>query len=281
MRVRAIAVRTPYWRPETDYIRVILDAVEHLIQDGDIVTVSEKALSVARGLIVDESKIRPGLLAKLLSRIWIRRIWGGPLGKITKLKRRTLRRLRNYPIIEGGAHKKLALRYAGLLQALRHFSEGGIDASNLPYSYVSLPLRDGVEVAEEIREAIEKRTGRRVVVMIVDGDTTYSFRNLHLAPRRLRVKGLIHFGGFLTFVLGRALSLKKRATPISISGKELNPDYALTLANIAHRVRGYGAGGTVWDMARRFKVDLTGVTWEMLESVTHRPIVILRSLQMI
>lgn len=276
MRVRAIALRTPYWRPETNYIRVVLDAVEPLVQDGDIVTVSEKALSVARGLIADESNIRPGLLARLISRIWMRRIWGGPLGKITKLRRRTLRRLRNYPVLEGGAHKELALRYAGFLQALRHFSEGGIDASNLPYSYVSLPLRDGLEVADEIRTAIEDRTGRRVMVMIVDGDTTYSFRNLHLAPRRLRVKGLIHLGGFLTFVLGRALNLKRRATPIAVSGKELNPDYALTLAHIAHRVRGFGAGGTVWDMARRFKVDLTGVTWEMLESVTHRPLVILR-----
>ncbi|MFB0543461.1 MAG: coenzyme F420-0:L-glutamate ligase, partial [Candidatus Bathyarchaeia archaeon] len=198
MRVKAIALRTPYWRPTTDYIRVILDAVEPLIQDGDIVTVSEKALSVARGLIVDESKIRAGLLARFLSRIWMRRIWGGPLGKITKLRKRTLKQLRNYPIIEGGAHKELALRYAGLLQALRHYSEGGIDASNLPYSYVCLPLKDGVEVADKIRAAIEKGTGRRVVVMIVDGDTTYSFRNLHLAPRRLRVKGLVHLGGFFT-----------------------------------------------------------------------------------
>lgn len=278
MRLRTITLRTPYWRPGTDYVRVLLDAVENIIQDDDIVTVSEKAISVARGLIVDESKIKPGLLARLLSGIWMRRIWGGPLGKITKLKRRTLRRLRNYPIIEGGAHKELALRYTGLLQTLRHYSEGGIDASNLPYSYVSLPLRDCVEVADKIRTAIEDRTGKRVVVMIIDGDTTYSFRNLHLAPRRLRVKGLVHLGGFLTFVIGRALSLKRRATPIAISGRELNPDYALTLAHIAHRVRGYGAGGTVWDMARRFKVDLTGVTWEMLETVVHRPIVIIREI---
>jgi len=32
----------------------------------------------------------------------------------------------------------------------------------------------------------------------------------------------------------------------------------------------------VWDMARRFGTSLTGVTWEMLESVEHRPVVVLR-----
>jgi len=277
MRIRSIALRTAYWRPGTNYTSAILESVQRLIQDGDIVTVSEKALSVALGFIVDESKIRPSLLAKLLSRIWMRKIWGGPLGRITRLRRRTLEQLRSYPIAEGAAHKEVALRHVGLLQALRHYSEGGIDASNLPYSYVSLPLRDGTAVAEELREAIEKRTGRRVTVMIVDGDTTYSLRNLHMAPRRLKVKGLIHFGGFLTFVLGRASGLRERATPIAVSGAALNPDYALTLAEIAHKVRGGGAGRTVWSMARRFGVGLAEVTWEMLEGVTHRPIVVLRA----
>jgi F420-0:gamma-glutamyl ligase-like protein len=277
MRIRAIALRTAYWRPGTDYVTTISEAVQHLVQDEDIVTVSEKALSVALGSIVDESKIMPSLLARLLSRIWMRRVWGGPLGRITRLRRRTLEQLRNYPIAEGAAHKEVALRYAGLLQALRHYSEGGIDASNLPYSYVSLPLRDNVAVAEELREAIERRTGMKVTVMIVDGDTTYSLGNLHLAPRPLKIKGLIHLGGFLTFVLGRFWKFKERATPIAVSGAAMNPDYALTLAEIAHRAMGGGAGRTVWSMARRFRVGLAGVTWEMLESVAHRPIVLLRA----
>ncbi|RJS88662.1 gamma-glutamyl ligase [Candidatus Bathyarchaeota archaeon] len=276
MRIRAVVIRTDYWRPGTDYVRTIVEAVRPIVRDGDIVTVSEKAISVARGLIIDESRVRPSLLAKFLSEVWMRRIWGGPLGRITKLRRRTLRRLKRYPVAEGAAHKEAALRYVGLLQALRHYSEGGIDASNLPYSYVSLPLRDGEAVATEIRGAIERETGRRVTVMIVNGDTTYSFRNLHLAPRHLRVRGFVHLGGFLTFVVGRTLGLRRRSTPIAISGGELNPDLALTLADIAHKIRGYGAGRTVWDMARRFKVGITGVTWEMLESVVHRPIVVLR-----
>jgi len=276
MRIRAIPLRTPYWRPRTDYVTALLEPIEQLVRNGDFVTVSEKALSIARGFIIDESKVEPSLLARFLSRIWMRRVWGGSLGKVTRLRKRTLMQLRNYPRLEGAAHKQVALSYAGFLQALRHYSEGGIDASNLPYSYVSLPLRDASAVAERLRRMIEEKTGKKVVVMIVDGDTTYSFRNLHLAPRRLNVRGLIHLGGFLTFVLGRFFRLKGRATPIAISGTELHPDYALSLADVAHRARGRGAGRTVWSMARRFNVGVAGVTWEMLESVVHRPIVLLR-----
>ena len=276
MRIRAIPLRTPYWIPGIDYITAVLKPIQQLVQEGDIVTVSEKSLSVAQGLIIDESKVKPSLLAKFLSRVWMRRVWGGPLGKVTGLRKRTLMHLRSYPLLEGAAHKQVALSCVGFLQALRHYSEGGIDASNLPYSYVSLPLRDASAVAERLRRVIEEKTGKKVVVMIVDGDATYSFRNLYLAPRRLKVRGLIHLGGFLTFVLGRVFRLKGRATPIAISGAELHPDYALTLADMAHRSRGRGAGRTVWSMARRFNVGVTEVTWEMLESVVHRPIVLLR-----
>ena len=112
--------------------------------------------------------------------------------------------------------------------------------------------------------------------MIVDGDTTYSWRNLHLAPRRLPVPGLVHLGGFLTFVLGRMLGFRARSTPIALAGRDLNPDLALTLANVAHRVSGHGAGRTVWDMSESMGTSITGVTWEMLEGAEHAPIVILR-----
>ena len=54
---------------------------------------------------------------------------------------RLLVRLRNYPLESGSRHKQLALEQAGVLQALMFGSEGGIDGSNLPYAYVSLPLK--------------------------------------------------------------------------------------------------------------------------------------------
>ena len=275
MKLKAIRVRTMFWRPGTDFIAEIANAVRPLIMDGDVVTISEKALSTAMGFIVDESRIVPGAVALFLAGFWMRKIWGGPLGCLTKLRQNTLERLRDYPKKEGSAHKQVALWYTGLLQALRHYSEGGIDASNLPYSYVCMPLRNPRKVAEEIQEELLKQM-HGITVILVDGDTTYSWRNLHLSPRRIPVRGTFHFGGFLTFVVGRILGFHSRASIVALSGRTMNPDFALTLANVAHRVRGYGAGRTVWDMAERFNVEITEITWKMLDTVKHYPIVILR-----
>ena len=275
MKVKAVSVRTRYWRPGTDYASEIARRVRGLVEDGDIIMVSEKALSTASGFLVDEAEVKPGRVARLLAGPWTRRLWGGPLGTITGLKQQTLANLRNYPA-EGAAHKQVALRTVGLLQSMRHYSEGGIDASNLPYSYVSLPLRDASWVASRIREAVRGRTGRRVTVMIVDGDTTYSWRNLHIAPRSVELPGLIHMGGFLAFIIGKVLRLQARQTPIAASGDGVNPDRALWLARLHHRLCGGGAGRTVWSMSREMETSLTGVTWEMLESVKHYPITVIR-----
>jgi F420-0:gamma-glutamyl ligase-like protein len=71
--------------------------------------------------------------------------------------------------------------------------------------------------------------------------------------------------------------LKRRATPLAVAGCEVSAEAALEIAEIANRARGFGAGRTVWDMAERFKVGLTEVSWEMLATVKHKPIVIVRS----
>jgi len=276
LRLKVRKIKTGYWKPGTNAINEITSALSNGLDDGDIVVVSEKALATAQGLVIDESEIEPGSMARLIAKYWERKVWGGPLGRITKLKQRTLENLRNYPIMEGAAHKQLALRRMGLLQALRHYSEGGIDASNLPYSLVSLPLPNPRETASLIMETLQEVNGRDVTVMIVDGDATFSWRNLHLAPRRVNFPGLIHAGGFLIFVVGRCLGLRARPTPIAYAGEVINPDRALWLAAAANRARGSGAGGTVWGMSRRFGTKLNGVSLDMLEEVEHVPVVVLR-----
>jgi F420-0:gamma-glutamyl ligase-like protein len=275
LKITAIKVKTRYWPPGTDYIHEIVEAVKEVIQDGDIVTISEKAISTAMGNLINESMTRPGKLAKPLASFWMRRLWGGPLGKLAKLREHTKVRLKNYPYNEGAAHKQVALEHVGLLQALRHYSEGGIDASNLPYSYVCLPLEDPKRIADLIQSALEV-FGKHLSTILVDGDATYSKRNLHIAPRKVPIPGIIHKGGFLTFLLGRKLNFTERSTPLAVSGTVRNPDFLLTLANVSHRVRGHGAGRTVWDMARSLGVGLTDVTWKMLKLVDHYPIAILR-----
>lgn len=272
----AVSVITPYWRPGEDYVQQIVDAVKNIVETGDFVTVSEKAISTALGNIADESVINPSRLARFLAKYWMRYVWGYVLGPLCHLRKRTIQRLRIYPVEEGSAHKQLALKRAGILQTFMQGSEGGIDGSNLPYSYVSLPLENAQLTAQTIRNRIRSELRKNVAVVIVDTDKTYSFNGFHFTPRPKPIEGIHSFGGFLTYLLGRFFKMKQRATPIAIAGPEIGGEDALEVAKIANRSRGFGAGRTVWDMAETFKVPLTGVTWDMLDKVEHKPIVIVK-----
>jgi len=273
---KAIAVLTLYWKPGEDYLKKIVESIRDRIDDGDFLTISEKAISTALGNIVDESTAKPGWAASFLAKYWMRYVWGYFLGPLSCLRRKTVQRLREYPLKEGSAHKQVVLEHAGFLPSLMYGSEGGIDASNLPYSFVSLPLESAQKIAERIRRRVKSRLGKETVVMIVDTDKTYSFRNFHFTHRSKPIQGIHSFRGFLAFTLGRFFKIKRRATPIAVAGSKIGVENALEIAEMANRSRGFGAGRTVWDMAERFRVPIISVTWEMLNKVEHKPIVIVK-----
>ena len=272
----ALALTTSYWKPGDNYTDKVISALEGKIENGDFVVVSEKAISTAKGNIIDESTVKPSLNARVIARFWMRIIWGYPLGIMCHFGQRLLRRLREYPLDSGGRHKQVALQYAGFWQALMFGSEGGIDGSNLPYSYVSLPLNNADKVAQEIREQISVKLKRNVCVIIADTDKTYKFRNFFFTPRPEPFRGIHSFGGTATYTMGRMLKLKKSSTPLAVAGCTLQASEALTITNIADKARGPGSGATVWDMAARFQVEVNGVSWEMLSKIRHKPLVIVR-----
>ena len=179
----------------------------------------------------------------------------------------------------GSRHKQAVLNQAGLLEALMFGSEAGMDGSNLAYAYVSLPLTNAKNIARRIQSQIKLTLGKEVTVMILDTDKTYSFRNFHFTPKPKPLRKIHSFGGFLTYVVGQALKLKKTPTPIALVGDKLNIREALKIACIANHVMGFGSGKTVWNMAGRFNVELDEVSWEMLETVKHKPIAIVRKTQ--
>ena len=273
---KARAITTPFWKPGDNYLTYITQAIKSKIKDGDIIAVSEKALSTALGNIVDESKAEPSWTADFLARCWMRIVWGYFLGSLCHLKRETIQRLRNYPTKEGTRHKQVTLQYAGLLHALMYGSEGGIDGSNLPYAYVSLSLPKATEVAQKIRIAIKETLNKNVTVLIVDTDKTYSLGSFNFTPRPAATMGIHSNCGVLAYVTGRSMKLRNHATPIAVTDTKLGTQEALSISTIANMTRGYGAGRTVWDMADRFGVSLTQTTWEMLEKIEHKPIVIMR-----
>jgi len=274
---KVLPIVTKYWKPGQDYLEEILRSVKGRLADDDFIVVSEKAISTARNNIVDENQVEPSLSAEFIAAFWMTIAWGYFLGTLCHLKRALLQHIREYPAEMGSRHKQVALQHAGLMQALMFGSEGGIDGSNLPYAYVSLPLNDAKTIAETIRERVWLGLQKKAVVMIVDTDKTYSLKYFHFTPRPNPIKGIHCFGGFTAYVAGRFFKLEKRATPLAISGRKLRVEEALEIAELANRSRGFGAGRTVWDMARNFKVALTDVSWEMLQTVKHKPIVIVRS----
>lgn len=275
-KYHALAVTTSYWKPGDNYTNKILDALVNKVQDGDFVVVSEKAISTASGNIVDESTITPSANAKFLARFWMRVVWGYCLGVLCHFGVRLLKRLRNYPVESGSQHKQVALEQAGLLQALMFGSEGGIDGSNLAYSYVSLPLKNPGELAQRIRGQIHLRLNRNVCVIIADTDKTHKFKNFYFTPRPKPMRGIQSLGGVTTYIVGRALRIKRSSTPLAVAGCGLGAGEALSITNIADRARGPGSGATVWDMAARFHVEAAGVSWEMLGALRHKPIVLVR-----
>ena len=272
----ALAIVTNYWKPKDNYTDKIINAIENEIEAGDFVVVSEKAISTALGNIVDEACVKPGLSARVMAHFWMRFVWGYPLGLLCGFGQRLLKRLRNYPLESGGRHKQVAIQYAGFWQALMFGSEGGIDGSNLPYSYVSLPLNNADELALNIRNQIRLRLRKNVCLIIADTDKTYKFRNFFFTPRPTTLKGIQSLGASSTYILGRILKLKKSSTPLAVAGCNPGASEALKITNIADKARGPGSGATVWDMAARFKVEVNGVSWEMLEALRHKPIVIVR-----
>jgi F420-0:gamma-glutamyl ligase-like protein len=276
-KYKVLPLTAQYWRPGQDYVQQIVRCIDGKIADNDIIVLSEKAISTARNNIVDESRTSLTATAKLIAAFWMPKIWGYILGPSCHFEMRLVNRIRRYPHEAGSRHKQVVLEQTGLLQALMFGSEGAIDGSNLPYSYVSLPLKKPDEIAEAIRKRIQLRLGKRVAVMIVDTDKTYSFKCIHFTPRPSPIKGIHSCGGFVTYTFGRLLKLRKRATPLALVGRQLTVEESLAIAQIANRSRGFGAGRTVWEMAEKFNVSLTDVSWEMLDRVRHKPIVIVRT----
>ena len=274
----ALPVRTSYWKPRESFLPKVCRKLKGKVSHGDIIVFSEKALSVALNNIYDEGAIKPRLIHKVMAFLIMNVLWGFVLGRIAKLKRETIGWIREIPINEVSAHKALSLKIGGLLQALKPSSEAGIDTSNIPYTYVSLPLTK-CSIVEELRRALEKCLEKKVSVLIVDSDRVYVHRrlNLALASRETCLKHLRNYGA-LSYILGRTFrnTFYPRATPVMYSGIKIDLRLLLEVAEVADRARGVGAGRTVFEMAHRFGVSIGEVTWEMLSSLPHYPIVIVK-----
>lgn len=230
------------------------------------------------GSVYDESPLKSSRLAKILAQFWIPKIWGHCLGPFTKMSIENIHHLQAYPIKEGAKHKQLALQLQGLFAALKPWSEGGVDVTNLPYSYSVSPIKSPSIVTDLIQQKIYHVMNKKINVLLSDSDKTYLFKNIGFASRPSTIPGLLN-GGFLSFIIGRKFHLPAYATPVAYSGSPYSLPFLLKLTSLADRVMGYGAGPTAWDMARQFSSGLTQVTWEMLSNISHYPVSLIRMIK--
>ncbi|WP_457614595.1 coenzyme F420-0:L-glutamate ligase [Methanopyrus sp.] len=280
-KYRLIPVKSRYWKVGSGAVGNALGALREVeLKDGDVLLLSEKAVAVAEGELIDESEYEPGILARLLVLLWMRIVWGrilGPsLGSVMDppLREETIENLRNYPLEDGSRHKQMILEEFGLLHALEPVSEAGCDVGNVP-GYYAAPVPESADrVARELREELRRRRGVDVSVVVGDTDKTYEILGVLFTTVARAHPDIVAGTGVIGFLIGRLLAKTVGPTPIAITG-DVSVREAIKLLNMAEDVRTKGAGRTVYDALEEVG-DPESLDEEYLDGFEHVPIVIAR-----
>ncbi|MBR0370185.1 MAG: coenzyme F420-0:L-glutamate ligase [Methanobrevibacter sp.] len=267
-----IPIETGYIKPNED-LNSIINPARELMQDGDYLVIAETPVSVSQGRLVDEAEYTPSLMAKFLTTVWSKYLWGYILGPLLKIKKRTIKNLRRLPK-ETEAHKEVVLQLYGLKHALKPASEAGIDLSNAPGTCVSLLPDNPEKVACDIKAEI----GKEVCVMIIDTDATYMKNGKYFTGLPIAIDGIEANKGFFGYVKGQ-LSENMGSTPLGCSEK-MDVEKALKMANIAEDYQKSLSTEmkTIHSVKKVLGTSETGVTIEALDSITHTPAVIIRKI---
>jgi coenzyme F420-0:L-glutamate ligase/coenzyme F420-1:gamma-L-glutamate ligase len=134
------------------YITRSLEAGGIVLQDSDVVVVTQKVVSKAEGRVVKIDDIRPGRKAKLLAE---------ELGKDP----------RTVQIILSESKRIVRKGHGVLIMETKHgfvCANAGIDQSNVEEGYLTLLPEDPDRSARRIRRRLEAATGKRLAVIITD-----------------------------------------------------------------------------------------------------------------
>lgn len=278
IRIRVRRKPLPYWLPGTDVSDIILKEYGRVLDHGDIIIISDKALSVAHGYIYDESRISSGTTYRVAAYLVSRVLWGRVLSSPFSKELRDI--LLNTPIDLVSKHKRLALYIGGIKHLVKPVSEAGIDTTNLPHSYVSLPIREVTSLLRKIRREIESSLGIEISILVADTDKTYKVKGLNLAfsTRPSAVRNVIDLGGY-AYLLGKYFRrhFVECPTPVAYLGRELSLDQILWLCKAVEERRGYGAGRNIMEMYRNLGVSsYNDITWRKLDEVKHYPVIVAR-----
>lgn len=150
-------LKTPLIKPGDDLIEILMDTLEKeklSLEDGDIVVIAESAVATAQGRLRKLDEVNPSDTARKMA------------DKYEMESRIVEVILQEADEIFGGMKKILLTMKNGWFTA-----NAGVDVSNAPPGCVVLQPERPEETAEQIRNGIEKRTGKKTGVIIADSRT--------------------------------------------------------------------------------------------------------------
>jgi F420-0:gamma-glutamyl ligase-like protein len=280
LKLRIIRKHFQYWYPGTDVVNEIIRKYRRYIEGNDFVVLSEKALSTALGNIYDENLVKADPLTSIATFIVMKILWGKILRFVFK-NYNIIKLINNVPLELAASHKKVALRYGGVKHFLKPISEAGIDTTNLPYRYVSLPLRNPLKVAEDIRKNIACKLGKSVNILIIDTDRTFKprfLRNIAFSTRSSSIRGVIDLGAYAYF-LGRIFRkyFTLYPTPVAYVGIDLGLPIILKIAKVCSKYMGSGFGRNIVEMIQALGVEnFDNIRWVDMRKIYHYPALLVK-----
>ena len=140
-----------------DIVAILLEGMSHKgldLEDGDVVAITSKVISVAQNRLVLFNSVPPSERAIALAAKY-----GLEPGFIEIV-------LREAETVYGGVHRALLTSKDGILTA-----NAGIDHKNVPQGIAVLLPEHPDRVADEIRRDVKRRLGKRIGVIIIDSRT--------------------------------------------------------------------------------------------------------------
>lgn len=278
VKIKILRKRFRYWYPGTDVVNEIVNKYGMYIDNGDILVLSEKALAIALGNIYDENVIDADIFTKTATFFTMRILWGNILKFVFK-NPDIVKIIKSSPLNVIAVHKKLGLRYGGFKHFLKPISEAGIDTTNLPYKYVSLPLKNSFGMLNNIRMEVFRRLGKVVNILVIDSDKTFKpkkLRYIAFSTRISSVKGVIDLGAYAYFV-GKVFKkyFTPYPTPVAYVGIDLSLPLILRIAKVCSKYMGSGLGRNFLEMVRNLNVeDFNKIKWIDMVKTYHYPAVL-------
>lgn len=276
MNFESIPVFCEYINNNEGYDKLI-ESLSDIIMDNDILIVSETPISTCEGNLVDEDKYNPGILSIIITEVWCKFLWGYILGPLLKINPRSIQNLRKLPI-EARKHKEFILEEFGIKYALQPTAEAGVDLSNVPDSLVSLLPENPLKSAYTIKNIIKEKYNKNIEVIIIDTDSTHTFRGKYFTTLPKSVEGIKNSTGIYGYFM-KSFSRNEGCTPLASTLKlELNTMINIgNLAEDCQRKHSDNFFETVYNMTQEFDTNVNKVSDQMLQSSTHIPAVIIRN----